>query len=87
MTDVDTKSEEIGRENGRRAAEEFKMAAADGRDLNSIVAFWPKDPEAMRMSARSMIADNDPLWRRIGRQYLAYVDAFEQTWPEHRNFA
>jgi hypothetical protein len=83
----DTKNVEEGREYGRRAAEKFKLAAAEGRDLKSIIAFWPKDPEALRNTAQEMIADEDPAWQRIGKRWIAYVDAFELTWPQHKDFA
>jgi transposase len=86
MSDDDTKNVEEGREYGRRAAEKFKHAAEEGRDLKSIIAFWPKDPEHWRNTAREMIADEDPLWQRIGRRWIAYVDSFEMTWPQHKDF-
>jgi hypothetical protein len=85
-TTDDIASEAEARTWGREAAEAFKRALAEGRPLTDVVELWPKRADDLRNAARDLVASDQSRKQKSGRWWLAYIDAFETEWPQHRNF-
>ncbi|WP_143029634.1 hypothetical protein [Bradyrhizobium brasilense] len=70
--------EHDGERAGRRAAEKFKLAAAEGRPFNRVDAYYPSDIPALTREAEQMVASDSVELQRSGRFWLAYTSTFSK---------
>jgi hypothetical protein len=65
---------------GRRAAEQFKRAAAEGVPFDKVPACRPLP--GLAAQAENLLSDSDPSIRATGRFWLAFLASFSATFPE-----
>jgi hypothetical protein len=77
------KSEQAGQLCGRRAAERYRRAAAEGTPLANVPVIRPT--QEWRDEAERMVLSDEPHIRDSGRWWLAYFTAFDAIFPEFVN--
>lgn len=83
MSTVIDNPEQAGEIAGRRAAQQFQRAAAEGTPFDKVSAVRPLPGAAIE--AERMIQSDQPEIQQSGRFWKAFLATFNATFPGFRN--